>query len=219
MRAGPPGKARIGAGLLAATMAAAQGLKSPVLIGFVIDNGASMRDNGNMVRAAVPGLLDMVQPPDEAFVMNFGSEAYVDADFTNDSAKLAEAAKRIDFKGFSAVWDAVGKSIQRLGQSGKQSGPSGNRKRKILVVVTAGEDAGSHESFDQLLQQARRSAVSVYSIGLIEGETKRGAQAARRALTGLAEASGGRVFFPKNLDQVEDATAQIAREIRGDSAK
>src|SRR5262249_62107806 len=127
MRAGPLGKARIGAGLLTATMAAAQGLESRVLIGFVIDNGASMRDNGNMVRGALPGLLDMVQPPDEAFVMNFGSEAYVDADFTNDSAKLAEAAKRIDFKGFSAVWDAVGKSIQRLGQSGKQSGQSGKR--------------------------------------------------------------------------------------------
>lgn len=202
----------IGAGILAAAMAAAEGLESPVSIGFAIDNGASMRENRRMVRAAARGLLDMVRAEDEAFVMNFGSEAYIDADFTNDAAKLVEAAGRIDSKGFSAVWDAVGKSIQRLEGSGK-------RERKILVVVTGGGDSGSHESFDQLRQQARKSGVRVYSIGLVEGETRRDAQAARRALRALAEASGGKDFCPRNLDQVEDATAQIARQIRGDSGK
>jgi Ca-activated chloride channel family protein len=96
---------------------------------------------------------------------------------------------------------------------------SGKRAKKVLVVVTNGDDISSRESFDQLLQQARKSGVQVYAIGLIGGETRRDAQAARRALRALAEASGGKDFYPKNLDQVEDANAQIAREIRGDSAR
>ena len=207
MRAGLIG----GAGILA-VMAAAQAPESPISIGFVIDNGGGMRENGRMVRAAARGLLAMVQPADEAFLMNFNRETYIDADFASSAAQLAAAAERIDFHGFSAVWDAVGQSIRHLETSGK-------RARKILVVVTGGDDSGSRESLGQLLQKARESGVPVYSIGLTRGAARRDGQAARRAIGALADASGGKDFYPSNLDQVEDATAQIARSIRGNSPK
>jgi hypothetical protein len=105
----------------------------------------------------------------------------------------------------------VGRSIQCLEKSGKH-------ERRILMVATAADDSSSG-SFDPLVQQARKTGVVVYAIGLTGGESRRDAQQARRALRPLTEASGGKGFYPKNLDEVEDATAQIAREIRGDSRK
>ena len=212
MRAGLIAKGWLSAGLLAAAMAAAQGLESPVSIGFVIDTSQSMRTHEPVARAALRGLLQALQPGDEAMLVNFGRDTYLDLDLTSDIAKLETAAYAIDSSSVSAIWDSMGLSLARLEKSGK-------RTKKVLVVVTDGDDTSSHESFDRLLQQARKSGVQVYAIGLIGRETRRDAQAARRALRALAEASGGRDFYPKNLDQVEDATAQITREIRDDSAK
>ena len=212
MRAGLIGMGRLGGGLVAAALAAAQGLASPVSIGFVMDASPSMRTHEPAARAALRGLAQTLRPGDEAMLVNFGRETYFDQDLTSDIAKLETAAYAIDSSSGSAIWDSLGLSLARLEKSKK-------RAKKVLVVVTDGEDISSHESFDQLLQQARKSGVQVYAIGLTGGETRRDAQAARRALRALADASGGKDFYPNNLDQVEDANAQIARAIRGDSAR
>jgi len=189
-----------------------------VTLTFKVDEGPRIRVQritieGNKVFSSreIKNAMKLVK---EANPINsiLGRDTYFDLDLTSDIAKLETAAYAIDSSSGSAIWDSMGLSLARLEKSGK-------RTKKVLVVVTDGDDTSSHESFDRLLQQARKSGVQVYAIGLIGRETRRDAQAARRALRALAEASGGRDFYPKNLDQVEDATAQITREIRDDSAK
>jgi Ca-activated chloride channel homolog len=91
----------------------------------------------------------------------------------------------------------------------------GKRDKKVLVIVTDGEDTASAETtLENLVKKAQRSEVLIYSIGLLDPDDTRGSRAAKRALRSLAEASGGLDFYPRNLEEVEKITPEIAHEIR-----
>src|SRR5258708_39492654 len=86
--------------------------------------------------------------------------------------------------------------------------------KKVLIVITDGNDNTSNETLEQLVRKARKSEVLIYGIGLLNEEEAREARAAKRALNNLAEVSGGLAYYPKTLGEVENITPQIAHEIR-----
>jgi Ca-activated chloride channel homolog len=90
----------------------------------------------------------------------------------------------------------------------------GKKDKKVLLVVTDGNDNTSNESLEQLLRKARQTEVLIYAIGLLNEEEPREASKAKRALRALADASGGTVYFPKDLAEVDKITPQVAHEIR-----
>src|SRR5437667_12710467 len=91
----------------------------------------------------------------------------------------------------------------------------GKREKKVLLVITDGNDTASNEtSLEQLVRQAQRSEVLIYSIGLLSAEEPQDARAAKRALKALAEASGGLDYYPKDVAEVEQLMPEIALEIR-----
>src|SRR5665213_3288045 len=92
--------------------------------------------------------------------------------------------------------------------------PSGKKDKKVLVVITDGNDNASNESLAQLLLKAPRTEVLIYSIGLLNEEEGREARSAKRALKALAEASEGLDYYPKSLGDVEEITPNVAHEIR-----
>jgi len=179
----------------------------PVSMGIIIDNSGSMRDKRSKVAAASMALVKASNPDDEVFIVNFNDDAYLDQPFTSDSKKLEEALDKIDAKGGTAMRDAISMSVDYLKDSGK-------RDKKVLLVVTDGNDNTSNESLEQLVRKARQSEVLVYSIGLLNEEEPREAGKAKRALKALAEASGGNVYYPKDLADIDRITPQVAHEIR-----
>lgn len=179
----------------------------PVSMGIIIDNSGSMREKRPSVAAAALELIKASNPQDEVFIVDFNDVAYLDAPFTNNIKKLEQVLDKIDTRGGTAMRDAISMSIDYAKESGKRS-------KKVLLVITDGNDNTSNETLEQLVRKARQSEVLVYCIGLLADEEPREGRAAKRALKALAEASGGLDYYPKTLSDVESITPQIAHEIR-----
>lgn len=177
----------------------------PVALGIVIDNSGSMRDKRPQVNAAAINLVKSSNPQDQVFVVNFNEEYFLDQDYTGSIPKLKDALERIESRGGTALYDAVVASADHLKKSGAL-------EKKVLLVVTDGEDNASRESLEQALRRLEeKNGPTVYTIGLLGDEHEK---RARRALREMAEDTGGVAFFPKNLDEVEAITQQIAHDIR-----
>jgi len=179
----------------------------PVSMGIIIDNSGSMREKRPKVAAAALELIKASNPQDEVFIVDFNDVAYLDAEFTSNIKKLEQVLDKIDTRGGTAMRDAISMSIDYAKEKGKKS-------KKVLLVITDGNDNTSNETLEQLVRKARQSEVLIYSIGLLNDEEPREGRAAKRALTELALASGGLSYYPKTLGEVESITPQIAHEIR-----
>ena len=179
----------------------------PVSMGVIIDNSGSMRDKRVKVAAATLDLIKASNPQDEIFVVNFNDDAYLDQSFTNDVKKLEEALTRFDTKGGTAMRDALSMSIDYLNDKGRKD-------KKVLVVVTDGNDNTSSLGLEDLVRKAQQSGVLVYSIGLLSQEEAREARRAKRTLHDLAVASGGLDYYPKDVEEIDKITPEVAREIR-----
>jgi Ca-activated chloride channel homolog len=178
----------------------------PVAMGIVIDNSGSMLEKRAKVNQAALNLVRSSNPQDEVFVVNFNDEYYLDQDFTNDLLKLKEALEKIDAKGGTALYEAVVASAEHLKKNGRL-------ERKVLFVVTDGEDNASRESLEQAVKQLQEeNGPSVYAIGILGNEEH--PKRARRALEIVAQRTGGLAFFPKTLDEVDEISRQVAHDIR-----
>ena len=180
----------------------------PVSMGILIDNSGSMRDKRTKVAAASLALVKASNPDDEVFLVNFNDEPYLDQEFTSDIKKLEQALDRLDTRGGTAMRDAISLSIDYAKEKGK-------RAKKVLVVVTDGNDNTSNITLEQLIRKARQSEVLIYSIGLLSEEEPRDARQAKKALKTLTENSGGVDYYPRDLAEIDKAVPQIARDIRG----
>jgi Ca-activated chloride channel family protein len=178
----------------------------PVSMGIVIDNSGSMREKRSKVNAAALNLVRASNPQDEVFVVNFNDEYYLDQDFTNDLLKLKEALEKIDARGGTALRDALVASAEHLKQDAKL-------ERKVLFVVTDGDDNASRESLEDAVKQLQQeNGPSVYAIGILGDEEH--PKRARHALEIIAQRTGGLAFFPKTLDEVDDISRQVAHDIK-----
>jgi VWFA-related protein len=182
----------------------------PVSLGLVIDNSGSMRNKLAQVKTAALALVKDSNPADETFIVNFNDAAYLDnpkdKPFTNDMVELETALAKIDTRGGTAMRDAIEMSIDHL--------KGGHRDKKVLVVITDGNDNASLVTMDRILRNAHKSDVLIYGVGLLTEEEHREAGRARKALNDLAEATGGKTFFPKDVTEVDAIAHQVARDIR-----
>jgi len=183
----------------------------PVSLGLIIDNSGSMRDKRAKVEAAAVALAKASNPDDESFVVNFNDEAFLDLphgkEFTSNIKELEEALQRIDSRGGTAMRDAIRMSIDHVKEKG-------HKDKKVLVVVTDGNDNSSVISLEKLVKDSQQSGVLIYSVGLLSDEERREAQRAKRALIDLGTATGGEAFFPKDLGEVEPIAQRVAHDIR-----
>jgi len=183
----------------------------PVSMGLVIDNSGSMRDKRAKVEAAALALAKDSNPQDEVFIVNFNDEAFLDnphgKDFTSDIKEMEDALTRIDSRGGTAMRDAIRMSIDHLKEKA-------HKDKKVLVVVTDGDDNSSVVSLENLVKTAQQSEVLIYSVGLLSEEERRAAKRAKNALDSLADATGGEAFFPRELTEVSAIAHQVARDIR-----
>ena len=184
----------------------------PVTMGLVIDNSGSMREKREQVNAAAMTFVRTSNPQDEAFVVNFNDEFYLDTDgdFTSDQANLNDALSKIGTRGSTALYDAV---IGSLGHLKK-----GHKDKRVLLLVTDGDDDASQKSFEDTIKAAEESNAAIYAIGVFSDDDRKNSKSmvrhSRKVLKELADATGGQAYFPENLDQVTPICEQVAREIR-----
>ena len=180
----------------------------PVSMGLVIDNSGSMRDKRPRVNEAALTLVQNSNPQDEAFVVNFNDDFYLDLDkdFTNSIPELQEALERIDARGSTALYDAIIGSLDHL--------KKGTKEKKVLLIVTDGEDNTSRNSLEKTVREIQKTDTVIYTIGLLEQESKKSARTAKKALIAIAQASGGVAYFPENVEDAHAICEQVAHDIR-----
>jgi Ca-activated chloride channel homolog len=179
----------------------------PVSLGIIIDNSGSMKEKRQKVEVASMDLVKASNREDEVFIVNFNDDAFLDVEFTNDIKVLEEGVGRIDSRGGTAMRDAISMSIDYLKSKGK-------KHKKVLLVVTDGNDNASTVNLEKVVNRARQSEVLIYAIGLLNEEERHEAKIAKRALDALANESGGLAFYPKALADVDRIALQVAHDIR-----
>jgi Ca-activated chloride channel homolog len=179
----------------------------PISLGIIIDNSGSMREKRQKVETASMDLVKASNPQDEVFIVNFNDDAWLDVPFTSDVKKMEEGIAKIDSRGGTAMRDAINLSMDYLRKEGK-------KQKKVVLVITDGNDNASSISLEKLVNRAQQEEVTIYSIGLLNEEERREARIAKRALDELTRESGGMAFYPKALTEVDQITLQVAHEIR-----
>jgi Ca-activated chloride channel family protein len=182
----------------------------PVSLGILIDSSGSMYDKRAAVDQASLDLVKLSNKADEAFLVDFSWEAFIDQDFTSDVDKLQQGLSFIKSSGGTAIYDALVASADYLQKNAKHP-------KQVLLVVTDGEDNASSSTLEQAIRRIQDlDGPVIYCVGLLFGSdvNKGEARHARRVLESLAEQTGGAAYFPKSLKDVDGIAAQVAEDIR-----
>ena len=179
----------------------------PVSLGIIIDDSGSMLTKRSRVEAAALSLVKESNPQDEAFIVNFNDEWYLDVPFTSDIHKMEQGIAKIDSRGGTAMRDAISASLDYMKDKAKKD-------KKVLLIITDGNDNASNTSLEKVVARSNQSETLVYAIGLFTEEEKREGQKAKRALNELTSTTGGLAFYPKDVSEVQALASEIARDIR-----
>ncbi|HKC56017.1 MAG TPA: VWA domain-containing protein [Vicinamibacterales bacterium] len=178
----------------------------PVSIGLLIDNSGSMRTLRAKVEAAALAFARASNPMDELCVVNFADKVDVDVPFTSDLDVLERRIVRVDSIGGTALWDAIDTAQSYVGDHA-------SRPRKVLLVVTDGNDNASVARLSLVVRQAQRREIVVDAVGLFGGDTAKAVNG-RRDLEQLTRETGGNAYFPVDINQIEAVVVDLARQIR-----
>ncbi|MDT5059646.1 MAG: Ca-activated chloride channel [Acidobacteriota bacterium] len=187
----------------------------PVSYGLVVDASGSQRALLNYIIEAGRNIVSSNKPEDEAFVMRFvdADNIQVEQGFTSNKAALSDALDNIYVEGgLTALIDAVNQSLDYLKKN--KPGVIGSSRRQAIILITDGEDRGSRTHADALLNRLREEDAQVFIIGLTKmSNLQSSREKAAGFLTRIAEASGGRAFFPKSSTELPGVVEEITRNL------
>lgn len=184
----------------------------PLSVTLVVDTSGSMFNKRSSVLSAALTFVRESNPEDETSIVTFGSAASLEQDFTRSAQELGRALGGIYPNGNTALYDAVLLAARHLNENGYH-------EKKVLLIISDGQDNDSKYQLKQVLENLRESKVIVYSIGLQGSDSGQReydmlADEGRSALRRLAETTGGTAFFPVGVREVEQVCQRIARDLR-----
>jgi Ca-activated chloride channel family protein len=181
----------------------------PIELGLLIDTSGSVRGRFDFEQdAAVSFLQNTVRPNfDKAFVVGFNGHSQMMQDFTDNAALLSAAVHRMQDGGGTALYDAIYRACHDNLIKDHEDHPS----RRAIVVVSDGEDNQSDFSEAQAIEMAQRAEVIIYAISTDDsGLILRGDKVLQR----IADATGGRAFFPYKMKDIKNSFSAIEDELR-----
>jgi VWFA-related protein len=172
----------------------------PIKMAILIDTSGSMVDKIEEVHDAAGAFVENLREIDEALVIDFDENVFLIQDLTSDVAALKEAITSTEPLGGTALYDAVHAAYRKIGTYDG---------RKVIVVLSDGEDTTSQFGFERVLKESQRNSTMIYSIGLgIEGGAPR-----RDVLKDFSGSTGGEFFYIKKKGTLGAAYERIAEEL------
>src|SRR5580658_10396167 len=185
----------------------------PLQVGLLVDASNSVRDRFKFEQdAAIEFLNSIIRPHyDEAFVVGFDATPEVTQDFTDSTENLSAGVRMLRAGGGTAMYDALYFACRDKLLKQPQTGPV----RRAIILLSDGEDNLSHVTREEAIEMAQRADVIVYTISTnISGMKGNGDKVLER----IAEATGGRSFFPFQMREMSDAFLSIQEELRSQYA-
>lgn len=175
----------------------------PVSLGLVIDNSRSIEARKQRLDVAAVAFVRRSNSEDESFIIHFDDEARVSSEFTSSVSGLETILASVKPFGQTAIYDAVILAVDKM--------EAAKYQKKALLLITDGVDNVSKHTLEEAIESVRRSKVTLYTVGLL---SLSGGDKAETSLIRLAEASGGRAYFPSDVEQAATMIGQAARELR-----
>lgn len=185
----------------------------PLQVGLLVDASNSVRDRFKFEQEAAIEFLNAIIRPryDKAFVVGFDATPEVTQDFTDNTERLSNGVRMLRAGGGTAMYDALYFACRDKLLKQEQSGPV----RRAIILLSDGDDNLSHVTREEAIDMATRAEVIVYTISTnISGMKDKGDKVLER----IAEATGGRAFFPFQMRDVSDAFLSIQEELRSQYA-
>jgi VWFA-related protein len=184
---------------------------APVSIGLVFDTSDSMRPRMSKAHEAVDALLRNAHPADEFFLVQFNNHATVVAGITKDREEIGRRAATMRIGGSTALLDAVALAMDEM--------KSAHYLRKVIVIISDGEDNSSRCSVNDLKKAVREGDVLIYSISISDDidysrPLPRDKLLGPALLNEIAIQTGGRLFEVRKLKQLPDIAAKIGGWLR-----
>jgi len=203
----------------------------PLRIGLLVDTSNSIRERLHFEQdAAVDFLYNVVRRgKDQAFLMTFDDQPYVVQDYTDDVAKVRDEIMGLRAGGATAIYDAIFEAANnQLSHPPRPRGDQPDVVRRVMVLISDGDDVLSDHTKAEAIEMAQRSSVVIYTISTNSdwiGTSSQPDDAAHEhakyrltendeVLKDLAEQTGGRPFFPYHVDDLNQSFLDIGDELR-----
>ena len=181
----------------------------PLNLGLLVDTSGSVRSRFSFEQEAATSFLQTTIRAkfDSAFVMGFNTQSQIAQDYTDNPSLLAAGVAKLHNGGGTALYSAIYQACKQKLAKQEDDHPV----RRAIVVVSDGEDNQSDVSESQAIEMAQRAEVIIYAISTDDsGLVLRG----DRVLQELADATGGRAFFPFKMKDIKSSFSAIQDELR-----
>jgi VWFA-related protein len=185
----------------------------PLQVGLLIDASNSVRDRFKFEQESAIEFLNQTIHPrkDQAFVVGFDVTPEVTQNFTDNTELLARGVHDLRPGGGTALYDAIYYACREK----LLKAPKSTTVRRAIILLSDGDDNQSHVTREEAIEMAQRAEAIIYTISTNVSGTK---GAGDKVLERIADATGGRPFFPFQIREVADAFAQIQDELRSQYA-
>jgi Ca-activated chloride channel homolog len=172
----------------------------PLELIATVDISTSMEGAMPKVQEAVKGLLARLRPGDTTTLLGFNETVFVLAERESDAALRTAAVDALVPWGGTAFFDATVRSLELVGQKAGRRG---------IIIFSDGDDRHSVGRRDESLRRIEEGQVVIYTVGFGDSASAE----FRETLKAFAEASGGRAYFPRRAEELEDAFGGILDEL------
>ena len=179
--------------------------EAPLRISLLVDRSRSMADKMDETLVALNKFLALLGPDDHVKLMGFNERITSYTPFTNMHDLVGSFAQAIEANGSTALFDAVLYGYRQLATL------SGARERRVIFLMTDGDDQSSRSALEQVLEQVRNGGVTIFALG--QGEALDDGDL-RDVLREMANETGGEAFFEKDADKLDVVFEQIAGAMR-----
>ncbi len=186
--------------------------QSPIALSLLLDSSASMEEHLPILQTAATNFVHKLKSNDIAQVIDFDSRVEIRQGFTGNQAELDAAIQQLSAGGSTSLHNAIYIALKELRKV--RAVNEEDVRRQALIVFSDGEDTSSLVSFDEVLDLAKRSETSIYTIALRGADVQaKGFREAEFVMRTLAQETGGRAFFPAKIDDLNGVYSQIADEL------
>jgi Ca-activated chloride channel homolog len=187
---------------------------APLSVALLIDGSASMTEKLPVAQEAASRFVAALRPEDQGQVVQFNDRVTVLQDFTESHAALDKAIRSTQAAGTTVLYTALYVTLKQLARQANPEAP----RRRAIVLLTDGEDTASVVGDEQVLELARQTDVGIYVISLLPNRPlERQGQAfgeASHFVASLARDTGGEVYVPSALSELNTVYGRVADELR-----
>ncbi len=184
---------------------------TPLSIVLALDASESVFSDRNLEREAAKGFLKgLVRPQDRVDLMAFSDSVDEVVAFTNDVRAIDSGIGRIQRGASTALYAAVYLASERLAKAPPIAG-----ERRVVVLITDGEDTGHQGSYDAALEQTERAGAMIYSLIIVPVSADAGRnEGGEHALIQMAHDTGGKYYYVQDKHDLAPAFAQVSEDLR-----